>query len=209
MPPSRARYPPRAGPVGPPLPAAPHDLQARRVADHHPEILAPGPARHPEPPVPRPVDQHHPDIPAGGGGPLPRPHRLRGQPVHLRSGASPYRPVRDAAAGSPTARIQPVPLTCSAACTVLTSPPEGVVEQIIPFSSHSARGATPCTESPPEANPGASHGIWRGGWRSPAPTRAGTRRRGTPGHGGAGAAEGGATSATAARTAGSAPAAGG
>ncbi len=81
-----------------------------------PGILAPGPARHPEAPVPGPVDRHHADIPAGdGGGPLPRPPKLRGQPVHLRSGASPYRPVRDASAGSPTARIQPVPLTCGAA----------------------------------------------------------------------------------------------
>ncbi len=55
--------------------------------------------------------------------------------------ASPYRPVRDASDGSPTARIQPVPLTCSAAYTVLALSPEGVVGQVIAFSSHSARGA--------------------------------------------------------------------
>ncbi len=128
------------------LPPA-HDLQAGRVADHHLQILALEPARQPETLVARPVDRHHADVPAGSRGPLPRPHRPRQEPVHLRSGSSPYRPVRDASAGSPTARIQPVPLTCSAAYTVVKPSPEGEAESFIPFSSHSASGAAfrpPC-----------------------------------------------------------------
>ncbi len=191
--PQRPHHPPRVDPVGPPLPAAPDHLEARRVADHHPEILALQAARQPEALVTGLVHQHHADIPAGdGGGPLPRPPQLREQPVHLRSGASLCRPVLDASAGSPTARIQPVPLTCSAACTVVTLPPEGVVGQVIAFSFRSARGAAfrpPCHHmlEPPH---------------SPAPNRpqrqtparlmaSGGRRRHRPGDGPAGSGKNG------------------
>ncbi len=79
--------------------------------------------------------------------PVPAPATAsRAGPRHR---AAPARegPPPGAAAGSPTARIQPVPLTCSAAWTVVVSPSKGASESTIGLSFQSARGAAcrpPC-----------------------------------------------------------------